>query len=153
VEGKGQFHPPGGLSNVLLAFEVHYQYADGVELIYRMTDRAAVRFDGDDGWIEAEWNKGVQGEPKAVLEQPLGPNELRLPLLNEKVDFIQSVKHQKPTLIPAEVGHRTNTMCQLGLIAIQRGQKLSWNPERERFIDNAAADRLLDRPMRPPWRL
>jgi hypothetical protein len=153
VEGRGEFHPAGGLSSVLRDFAVTYRYADGVELEYRLTGRPAVRFEGDDGWIEAEWNKGIEAEPKAILDQPFGPNDLRLPLLSEKVDFIQSVRRRTPTLIPAEVGHRTNSMCHLGLIAIKLGQKLKWDPQRELFIDNDAANQLRDRPLRAPWKL
>ena len=127
-----------------------YRYADGVELEYCMSGRPAVRFEGDDGWIEAVWNKGVEAQPKAILDEPFGPNDLRLPLISEKIDFIRSVKRRTPTLIPAEVGHRTNTMCHLGLIAIKLGLKLKWDPVRERFDDDAA-NRLLDRPLRAPW--
>ncbi|HNU99392.1 MAG: Gfo/Idh/MocA family oxidoreductase [Verrucomicrobia bacterium] len=150
VEGCGEFHPPGGLSDVLREFTVIYRYADGVELEYCMSGRPAVRFEGDDGWIEAVWNKGVEAQPKAILDEPFGPNDLRLPLISEKIDFIRSVKRRTPTLIPAEVGHRTNTMCHLGLIAIKLGLKLKWDPVRERFDDDAA-NRLLDRPLRAPW--
>jgi len=153
IEGRGEFHPAGGLSDVLRDFAVVYRYGDGVELEYQMTGRPAVRFEGDDGWIEAVWNQGVKAEPKTIIDQPFGPNELRLPLLNEKLDFIQSVKRRTPTLIPAEVGHRTNSMCHLGLIAIKLGQKLAWDPQREQFVQNEAANRLLDRPLRAPWRL
>jgi len=153
IEGCGAFHPAGGLSNVLGSFAVSYRYADGVELTYAMTGRPAVRFEGDDGWIEAVWNKGVEAEPKAILDAPFGPNDLRLPLLSEKLDFIQSVKRRTPTLIPAEIGHRTNTMCHLGLIAIKLGQKLEWDPQREAFVGNDAANQLRDRPLRAPWRL
>jgi len=153
IEGHGRFHPPGGLSDVLESFEVQYRYADGVELTYRMSGRPAVRFEGTEGWIEAVWWKGLQAEPKEILEQPPGPNDLRLPQLSEKLDFIQSVKNRTPTLIPAEIGHRTNAMCQLGLIAIQLGTKLEWDPQQERFVGNEAANRQLDRPLRAPWRL
>lgn len=153
VEGTGRFHPPGGLSNVLEAFEVRYRYADGVQLEYRMTGQPTVRFEGTDGWVEAEWNKGVQAERREILESPPGPGDLRLPLVNEKLDFINAVKNGTETLIPAEVGHRTNSLCQLGLIAIELGRKLKWDPARERFPDDDAANARLDRPLRPPWTL
>ena len=152
IEGHGQFHPPGGLSDVLGGFEVHYRYADGIELTYRMAGRPAVRFEGTDGWIEAVWWKGLQAEPMDILEQPPGPNDLRLPQISEKLDFIQSVKSRTQTLIPAEIGHRTNSICQLGLISIQLGAKLEWDPQRERFVDNDTANRHLQRPSRAPWR-
>jgi len=148
IDGRGEFHPPGGLSNVLKEFAVTYRYADGVQLEYQLTGRPAVRFEGDDGWIEAVWNQGIRAEPKSILEEPFGPNDLRLPLLNEKADFIQSVRRRTPPLIPAEIGHRTNTMCHLGLIAIQLGEKLVWDPQREQFVNHDAANRLRDRPSR-----
>jgi myo-inositol 2-dehydrogenase / D-chiro-inositol 1-dehydrogenase len=153
VEGRGQFHPPGGLSNVLRSFEVFYRYADGVELTYRMTGRAAVRFEGTGGWLEAVWGQGLTAERPELLEKRQAPGDISLPLINEKVDFIQSIKSRGSPLIPAEVGHRTNTMCQLGLISIMLGQKLNWDPERERFADPEAANRLLDRPLREPWQI
>lgn len=151
VEGTGRFHPPGGLSGVLESFEVRYRYGDGVELVYRLTGRPAVRFEGTDGWIQAVWWKGLEAEPADILEQPPGPNDLRFTQISEKLDFIQSVKARKPTLIPAEIGHRTNTMCQLGLIAIQLGCKLEWDPVRERFVGNETGNPMLDRPLRAPW--
>jgi len=47
------------------------------------------------------------------------------------------------------------TVCHLGNIAIRLGgdQRLRWNPETERFVDNDAANRMLAREWRDPWRL
>ena len=53
----------------------------------------------------------------------------------------------------AEIGHRTCSMCQLGHIAIQQGGTLQWDPEREHFVDNEDANRLLHRSYRAPWGL
>jgi hypothetical protein len=33
------------------------------------------------------------------------------------------------------------------------GRKLKWNPEKEQFINDAEANRILARPMRSPWNL
>ena len=153
VEGKGEFHPAGGLSGVLKSFEVHYEYASGVQLTYHLAGRPYVRFEGDAGWVEAEWWKGIQSGPKSILEAPLGPHDLRLPLSNEKLDFINSVKQRRESLIPAEVGHRTNSMGQLGLISIQLGRKLRWDPDRECFPGDEEASRRLQRPLRTPWKI
>jgi hypothetical protein len=53
----------------------------------------------------------------------------------------------------AEVGHRTCSIGQIAHIAIQCGQKLEWNPLRERFVGNDAANSMLSRPYRAPWDL
>ncbi|MFW6212421.1 MAG: hypothetical protein ACOC8L_05945, partial [Spirochaetota bacterium] len=50
---------------------------------------------------------------------------------------------------PAEVGHRSATVCHLGNIAIRLGRKLRWDPQHEQFIDDLEANRLRDRDVRP----
>jgi hypothetical protein len=32
-------------------------------------------------------------------------------------------------------------------------RKVRWDPQKERFVDDAEADRMISRPMRSPWRL
>lgn len=152
VEGRGTF-PSDMLYDVLQDFDVRYRYADGVELRYRMAGRPYVRFEGTDGWIEAEWWKGATASRTEILKDKPGPGETQLPLVNEKLDFIQAVKARRETLIPAEVGHRTASLCHLGWIAIQTGSRLTWDPEAERFVNSSEANALLSRPMRAPWGL
>ncbi|MBP8132398.1 MAG: gfo/Idh/MocA family oxidoreductase, partial [Candidatus Hydrogenedentes bacterium] len=57
------------------------------------------------------------------------------------------------TYAPAETGHRTATLGHIGNIALLLGRKLRWDPDRERFLDDDTANRMLSRPMRSPWRL
>jgi hypothetical protein len=113
-----------------------------------------VRFEGTEGWIQANYNdRSIKAEPASILNSPIGPDEIHLPLKSEKRDFIDAVKTRGQTLADAEVGHRTNSLCQIGHIAIQVGRKLKWDPEAEKFINDDAANRLLSRPMRSPWRI
>jgi hypothetical protein len=60
------------------------------------------------------------------------------------------VKTRQETLEPAEVGHRVTSLCHLGHIAIQVGEKLRWDPEKERFPASDAASQFLDRPIHAP---
>ncbi|MCB1125344.1 MAG: Gfo/Idh/MocA family oxidoreductase [Verrucomicrobiae bacterium] len=151
VEGKGTFHPASGLSGVLSAFEVDYAYADGIRLHYRMAGRPFIRFEGTAGWVEAEWWKGVSASDPDITQAPLEPDGFTSRQVNEKLDFIDGIAKGRPTLIPAETGHRTNSLCQLGLIAIETGERLQWDPAQERFGDSEAANRRLERPLREPW--
>jgi predicted dehydrogenase len=152
VEGTGVF-PEGRFWNVLQDFQVRYRYADGTDLHYTMAGRPYVRFEGADGWIEAEWWKGLTAHPETILPSKIEPDELHLPLISEKVDFIRSLKSRQETLVPAEVGHRTASLCQLGYLAIKLGRKLKWDPLLERFPGDAGAQALLNWPMRAPWTL
>jgi predicted dehydrogenase len=160
VEGRGVY-PADGLWNVLLKFEVHYKYASGVELFYS-TGRVFVRFEGSDGWVHADYGgKGLDAQPKSLLNEAIGANEIRLPARGDKEDFIYAIKNRVETMEPAEVGHRTNSLCQLGLISIDLGRKLKWDPSAERFLGEPStslgpgseANRLLSRPLRAPWHL
>ena len=152
VEGVGKY-PSDGLWDVLLSFDIRYKYANGVRLFYKM-GRPYVRFEGADGWIEADYNnRSLKAHPESILKSPIGPDEIHLPLKSEKQDFIDAVKTRGQTLADAEVGHRTTSLCQLGHIAIQVGRKLRWDPDAERFVNDDSANRLLSRPMRSPWRL
>ena len=150
VEGHGVYPPSGGLWNVLKTFEVDYRFAGGVRMIYK-TDSPYVRFEGEEGWIQAHFGRGgIKAEPASVLESKIGPDEIRFPLRSEKADFIDCVKTRGRTLEDAEVGHRTTSLCHLGHIAIYLGQKLRWDPDAERFADNDAANELVEKPIHAP---
>ena len=152
VEGRGEF-PKDGLWNVLLNLEIQYKYANGVRLFYSIS-RPYVRFEGADGWIEADYgSRKIKAEPASILSSPIGPDEIHLPLKGGKRDFLDAIKTRGQTLEDAEVGHRTTSLCQIGHIAIQVGRKLQWDPDAEQFVNDDAANRLLTRPMRSPWRL
>jgi len=150
VEGRGVYPPANSLWNVLKTFEVHYRYASGVRMVYK-TDSPYVRFEGDEGWIQAHFGRGgITAEPASVLESKIGPDEIRFPLRSEKADFIDCVKTRGRPLEDAEVGHRTTSLCHLGHIAVYLGQKLRWDPDAERFADNDAANALIEKPIHAP---
>ena len=151
VEGRGVYPTGDGLWNVLHSFEIEYRYASGVRLFYK-TERPYVRFEGDEGWIEAEFGKNeLKAHPESILSSKIGSDEIRFPLKSEKQDFIDAVKTRGNTLEDAEVGHRTTSLCHLGHIAIQVKGKLRWDPDAERFTNSDAANGMLTRSLRPPW--
>ncbi len=150
VQGTGEFSR--GLWNTIVTFDVRYRYANGVELQYRL-DRPYVRFEGTEGWIEVGYPDTLTAQPERVLSATLGPGEPGFAnVLSDKADFIAAIKGGGETLEPVEVGHRTCSICQLGLIAATLGYPLTWDPGRERFTDNAA-NAMLSAPARHPWTL
>ena len=52
-------------------------------------------------------------------------------------NFLDAVRKGDPKLCicPAEVGHRSVTVCHLGTIALRSGKKLKWDPVKEQFDD------------------
>ena len=66
--------------------------------------------------------------------------------------LIDGVKNRKACICPAEVGHRSVTVCHLGVIALRTGKKLKWDPVKQEF-DDKEANAWLSRPMRKPWKI
>ncbi len=150
VEGTGQFSD--GLWNTIVDFDLTYEYADGVVLKYTMGGDATIRFEGTDGWVSVQYPDKVEASRPEILQEPLGAGELDLRgTLSDKEDFLHAIKASGQTLEPVEVGHRTVSLCQIGLIAIQCGRKLRWDPEKEVFADDTGANGMLDRPVRGEW--
>jgi hypothetical protein len=146
VEGSGDFDK--GLWNTMNRFEIKYQFAGGVEVYFKI-ERPYVRFDGTDGWVEVEYPDKLSASSQAILDSVIGPNELLIhDFPNDKDDFLLAIKANKPSLEPLETAHRTISMCQLGLISVQTGAKLTWNPDTEEIIGDNAATALLSRPIR-----
>ncbi len=149
VEGSGDFDK--GLWNTMNRFEIKYQFAGGVEVYFKI-ERPYVRFEGTDGWVEVEYPDKITASSQAILDSVIGPNELRIrDLPSDKDDFLLAIKANKPSLEPLETAHRTISMCQLGLISVQTGAKLTWNPDTEEIIGDNAATALLSRPIRETY--
>jgi myo-inositol 2-dehydrogenase / D-chiro-inositol 1-dehydrogenase len=154
VEGKGEF--PKSLWNTMINFQVTYRYANGMELTCQQTptSKPSIKYIGSDGWILVEGYPGIvsASNPKILTSKPEG-SELDLSkTLWDKTDFIEAVKTNRKTLEPIEVGHRTISISQIGLIACQLQEKLKWNPEKELFEGNNAANALLVAPLaRKQW--
>jgi myo-inositol 2-dehydrogenase/D-chiro-inositol 1-dehydrogenase len=159
IKATGKYHN-GKVWNVLESFDAYYKFANGLEFFYQM-GTPHVRFEGDKGWIQVNYIADklnpdrLQASDPKILKEVIGKDELHFPLKSERADFIDSVKSRQPTLEDAEVGHRTTSLCHLAHIAIQLGgTTLKWDPDKEVFAGNDAANRLLNRPaLRKPWTL
>lgn len=66
-------------------------------------------------------------------------------------NFFESVTSRKPPMCEAEIGHRSASLCRMGVISLRLGRKLQWNPETEQFVNDVEANRWLRREMRKPW--
>jgi hypothetical protein len=151
VEGKGEFPRNAFYTTATKVFFV-CTYASGVKLTVE-TKGSKVRFVGTDGWVEIDRGK-IDANPKSLLTTVIGPSEIHLyDSRNHWGNFLECVRSRRQPIATAEIGHRSVTVCHLGNIAMLTGRKLKWDPARERFVNDADADRMLSRPMRAPWYL
>ena len=171
IEGKGVFPTAGACDtatnwNVILEFP-----GSGVKIDFRGTGGRngpapaewrrryakagghGTVFEGTEGWIHVR--RGfIDAQPQSLLQSQIGPDEVRLYESNDHVrNFLDCIKSRAATICPIETAMRVDTLCHLSDIATRLEEKLTWDPERERFINNETANRLLARAMRSPWRL
>lgn len=155
IDGRGEF-PKTGLYDTMLHCHIEYEFADGI----RMTcvdkhpkPKISARFEGTEGWIDIGYNETTVSNP-SMLTKVFGPNDTRLyRSLDHYNNFLSCIKTRSETAAPAEVGHRSLSLCILGNISMLLGRKLKWDPDKEIFPGDDEANRMLSRSMRAPWKL
>jgi predicted dehydrogenase len=135
-------------------FKVTYTYANGARVVCTSGGENGVRFEGEGGrWIFVSRGR-IGASDKKLLDEPLPADAVRLYVSNNHMgNFLEGVRTRKATVCPAEVGHRSVSVCHLGAIALRSGKKLKWDPAQEVFVGDAEANKWLSRPMRAPWKL
>ena len=154
IEGTAVF-PEDGLADCAISWKVKHTYADGVTMIYtdNKQNKQGVVFQGTEGWVHVNRN-GIWAQPKSLLTSAIGPDEIRLTeSRGHQRNFLDAVKTREKTICPIDVAVRTDTICHLTDICTRLGRKLHWNPEKEDFVNDPKASRMLTRPMRSPWHL
>jgi predicted dehydrogenase len=165
IEGTGTI-PADGLADTATDFEIEHTYANGVKMIHASTRVAIKRakqfakrngpgilFIGTQGWVLV--GRGyLEAEPKSLLTATIGPDEIHLPQSNNhRRNFLECVKSRQATMCPVETATRSDAICHIDDIAIRLGRKLKWDPQKEQFINDDQANRMLTRPMRSPWHI
>jgi predicted dehydrogenase len=145
--GPVEIIPPDGKDVKVLT----YKYAGGVTMT---RDKAnGVLFTGTKGKVETN-RSHFQTWPESLKDQKIGTNEIHLyESRNHYVDWLDAIRKRSKPICDIETGCRSVTVCHLGNIAYKLGRPLKWDPEREVFVGDEDANRLLSRPMRSPWHL
>ncbi len=154
VDGRGTFPKWGLFDTVTNPFDVTFTYADGVRLTCNTKTPLGVKFIGTDGWIFVN-RRNIDAHDRTIIAEARDP-EFASRLHhhdNHWTDFLDAIRTRKDAAAPAEVGHRSTTLCHLANISMRLGRKLKWDPDNERFKGDDEANRMLSRPMRSPWRL
>jgi predicted dehydrogenase len=155
IEGYGEF-PRRGIWNSPTRYYLQAKYADGTPMTIaggHREIRDGTKWIGEFGWIWVN-RGGLEAQPPHILNDFIGPDEMRLTRSRDHYqNFLDSVKSRRQTITPIEVAHRSASVGHLGVIAMELGRKIRFNPETETIIDDPEATRLLGRAYRSPWHL
>jgi len=136
--GPVEILPPDGKENKFLT----YVFANGVKIIKGDGGRD-VRYIGTEGEVRVQRD----------LKVPPGLRWYSGGAQSNIADFLYCVKTRTTPFQDVEFGHRTATVCHLGNICFKLNRRLKWDPEKEDFIGDSEASRLVDRPRRGPWQI
>ena len=146
-------------------YELEYVYPNGVKHRCRTTTANAwngavldpnrqqhgLRLTGTNGWVWVT-RGAIEASDPDILKTPLPSSAERLYKSNNHMtNFVESVHSRKQAICDAEIGHRSATMCHLGVTAVRLGRKVQWNPKKEKFIGDKEVAKTISRPMRKPW--
>jgi hypothetical protein len=88
----------------------------------------------------------------SLASRPLSPADIHLHESgNHEANWVDCIKTRNTPICPAEIGHRTATICHLSGIAERLGRPIEWDPTEEKILGDDAAARWQDRPRRAPY--
>jgi len=120
---------------------------------YGRTTSHGTAFEGSKGWVHVD-RSGLNAHPKELLQTEFGAADVRLPVSNNHVrNLLDCTRTRATPIAHIDDAVQSDILCHISEIAIRLEQKLRWDPQAEKFIDNEAANRRLSRPMRSPWTL
>ena len=175
IQGKAIF-PTEGACNTAIAWDVNFTFADGVRMGYKGTRNGydqvnemndlqpwftrygaspdhGTAFEGTEGWIMVH-RGGLHTHPEKLAEEKPGPSELSLAQSsNHARNFLDSIKSRASAICPIEDAVQADVLCHLSDIATRLNRKVKWDPAKERFINDAEANKKVAlRAVRSGWR-
>jgi predicted dehydrogenase len=153
IEGWGEF-PRKGIWDSPKRYYLRAKYSDGTPMDVAGGFEeiwGGTKWIGEHGWV---WvNRGAQQtDPPELWGDFIGPGENRLYKSRDHYqNFLDCVRSRKQTITPIETAHRSASVGHLGVIAIELGRKIHWDPETETIKYDPEAKRLLGRAYRSPW--
>jgi myo-inositol 2-dehydrogenase / D-chiro-inositol 1-dehydrogenase len=126
---------------------VRLVYADGCEIILDGENRdiRAPFIEGPEGKLYRGFRSDVPGLREKVAALP-DPEP-------QSIDFPRAVRTRRKFALNEENAHRSCTIVNLAKIAVRLNRPLRFDPDRQAFIDDEEANRLIHEPMRAPWTL
>ena len=167
IEALAEF-PRFGLWNVHGDFMVKATYDNGVVVLTSGSYPNGIRYEGSEGWIwvsrgsyvastsdpvaTGNNTKALDASDPKLLQSIFGENELRFTRSSSHHgNWLDAIQGKAELLSPAEIGHRSCSVCLISHIAMKLGRKLEWDSVKEEFVNDPEANTYLNRSQRGPW--
>ena len=138
--------PQQHLADVGTWRSITYTYEDGCQIVLwgdEYGDPNTPYISGPDGNVYRNFVCDIPNWEKKLAELP-EPAE-------QNTNFLESIKTRQKFALNEINGHRSCTIVNMGLVALQLNRTLEYDPINERFINDEEANRYINQPMRAPW--
>jgi predicted dehydrogenase len=139
--------------------KVSLQYASGTVLKLALPKGTGpglgAIFVGGQGKIEINRNRVASNPAELVANAPEPDDKSEYASVAQRhiQDWVDCIRSRSKPVGNAEVGHRATTLCHLINICREVGRDLKWDPVREEFVGDDAANLLRTRPRRKGYEL
>ncbi|MBP8912258.1 MAG: Gfo/Idh/MocA family oxidoreductase [Phycisphaerae bacterium] len=112
-------------------------------------------FVGEEGWVTSLSTGGpIEGGPDGLFERmKLTTREVNIGDNNHHANWFDCIRTRRQPSCSEEIGHRGASLGHLSIIGYKLQRSLWWDPVKEEFPGDDAANRLLSRSTRSPWHI
>ena len=126
---------------------ITYTYADGCQIIL---EGEGFESSNKVPYIEGPKGKVYKGFECTIPNVQQLINEMPDPELRN-TDYLDCVRTRRPFALNETNGHHSATIVNMGVCALRLGRTLHFNPKTQTFINDDAANLLVNQPMRGEW--
>ena len=161
LEGRATFMQ-NDVWTVHHTYHVEMTYPGDVRLILDNEYPNGIRFEGTDGWVfcargaglvtssdpgaatqAAPARKSLDASKTEILTAPYGPKDVRWPASDDHYrNWLEAIIARKDPIAPVDQSARSLEACAAAWIAMKLQRKLTWDPKREVFVNDAEANAL-----------
>jgi predicted dehydrogenase len=151
----------GDVWTVHQTYHVEMRYPNGVRLVMDDGYPNGIRFEGTDGWVFCARSpeRVTSSDPNANearderrrwldasdprLLSAVQPTDTRWPASEDHYrNWLESVASRKDPIAPVDQAARSLEACAAAWIGMKLGRKLTWDPDKEQFTNDAEANAL-----------
>jgi len=142
---------------------IHARYANGIELVMRLAGfknegdwmkeigSCPVRFEGDDGWVEAGDFERIEASTPNILKGTHFEPMAGVDPTHHVRNFLDCVKTREQPVCNASITRYSHIACFAAALSWKLKRKLTFDPVAERFVNDDEANGMLGYTRRAPY--
>lgn len=164
VEGHATFMQ-NDVWTVHQTYHIEMEYPGGIVLVMDNSFPNGIRWEGSDGWVfcargaeqvtssdpnaaqaKNPRQKALDASDPNILTAPYKAGDKRwMPSTDHYLNWLEAVAACQDPIAPVDQAAKSLQACAVGWIAMKLGRKLAWDPVKERFPNDAEAQKMVTR--------